>query len=66
MKARLGKLPVCGSAGEMRNGQGSNKHDKGQNNDERSAFGCAMTRMKEFFHGVSEGFTGTDKNNVVK
>ena len=50
--ARLGKLPVRGSAGEIRNGQGSNKHDKGENNDQRSAFGCAITRMKELFHGV--------------
>ena len=50
--ARLGKLPVGGSAGEIRNGQGSSKHDKGENNDQRSAFGCAITRMKELFHGV--------------
>ncbi len=48
----------------MRNGQGSNKYDKGQNNDERSAFGCAMTRMKELFHGVRVGLRGRDKNNV--
>jgi hypothetical protein len=49
---RLGKLPVRGTAGEMRKGQGSNKHNKGKNNDERSAFGCTITRMKELFHGV--------------
>ncbi len=40
--ARLGQLPVGGGAREMRNGQGSNKHYKGENNDERSAFRCAI------------------------
>jgi hypothetical protein len=52
VKARLGQLPVGGSAREMRNGQASNKDDKSENNDERSAFGGAITRMKELFHRV--------------
>src|SRR6266480_4069724 len=34
--ARLGKLAIGGSAGEMRKDQDSNNHDKGENNDERS------------------------------
>ena len=63
--ARLGKLPVGGSAGEIRKGQGSNKHDKGENNDERSAFGCAITRMKELFHGVRRVY-GRDKITFVQ
>jgi hypothetical protein len=50
VKARLGQLPVCGSAREMRKGQGRNNHDKSEDYDERSAFGCAIRRMKEFFH----------------
>jgi hypothetical protein len=53
--AGLGKLPVSGGAGEIRKAQGSNKDDKGENNDERSAFTCAITRMKEFFHGANNG-----------
>ena len=52
VKARLGKLPVRGGAGEIRESQGSSKHDKGENNDQRSAFRCAITRMEELFHGV--------------
>ena len=52
VKARLGQLPVRRSAREIRNGQDGNKDDKGENNDERSAFGGAITRMKELFHGV--------------
>jgi hypothetical protein len=57
--ARLGKLPVRGSAGEMHNGQGSNKHNKGKNYDERSAFGGAVTRMEESFHEV-KSFMGLE------
>src|SRR5262249_32979268 len=53
MVARLGKLPVCSGAREKRKTQGSNKHDKGQHNDQRSAFGFAVMRMKELFHGVT-------------
>ena len=52
VKAGLGKLPVRGGAGEIRESQGSSKHDKGENNDQRSAFRCAITRMEELFHGV--------------
>src|SRR5205814_8117057 len=63
--ARLGKLPVSRRSGEMRKGQGSNKHDKGENNDQRSAFSCAITRMKELFHGWG-GFTWTDKLTFVQ
>ena len=50
--ARLGKLPVCGSAGEICKAEASSKHDKGEDNDQRSAFRCAVARMKELFHGV--------------
>jgi hypothetical protein len=50
--ARLGKLPVRGSASEICKAQGSNKHHKGENNDERSAFSCVITRMEERFHGI--------------
>src|SRR5947199_7886085 len=50
--ARLGKLPVGGRAGEIRKGQDSNKHDKGENDNQRSAFRCAVTRLEELFHGV--------------
>src|SRR5437762_8786630 len=45
MVARLGKLPVGGSAGEIRNAQSSSKHDKGENDDQRSASRCAIRRM---------------------
>ena len=52
VKARLGKLPVRGSAGEIRDGQASNKHDKRKNNNERSAFRGAITRIeRNFFMG---------------
>jgi hypothetical protein len=50
--ARLGKLSVCGSACEIRKAEASSKHDKGEHNDQRSAFRCAATRMGKFFHGV--------------
>jgi hypothetical protein len=46
----LGKLPVGGSAGKIGKAEGSKKYDKGQNNDQRSAFGCANLRMTELFH----------------
>jgi len=59
MVARLGKLPVRDSAGEMHNGQGSNKHNKGKNYDERSAFGGGVTRMEESFHEV-KSFMGLE------
>ena len=49
MIARLGKLPVRGGAGEMHKGQGSNKHDKGENNDKRSAFRCAIDENEGTF-----------------
>src|SRR6266496_3529468 len=52
VKARLGKLPVGGGAGEIRKAQSSGNHHKGENNDQRSASGCAITRTKELFHGV--------------
>jgi hypothetical protein len=55
----LGKLPVCGSAGKIRKAQGGRKHDKGENNDECSAFRCATIRIKELFHGVKT-FTGLE------
>ena len=51
--ARLGKLPVGGGAGEIRKAQSSSKHDKGENNDQRSTFRCAVTRMEERFHRVN-------------
>ena len=47
--ARLGKLPVGGSAGEIRKAQGSSKHDKGENNDQRSAFRCAISENEGTF-----------------
>ena len=50
VRARLGKLPVCGSSGKIDKTEGSKKYDKGENNDERSAFGCANLRMTELFH----------------
>ena len=53
VRARLGKLPVSGSAGQVRESQRSSKHDKGENNDQRSAFRCAIMRTKELFHGVT-------------
>src|SRR5207244_2450835 len=37
---------------EIRKAQSSSEHDKGENNDECSAFRCAIMRMKELFHGV--------------
>jgi hypothetical protein len=45
----LGKLPVGGSAGKIGKAEGSKKYDKGENNDERSAFGCGILRT-ELFH----------------
>ena len=47
--ARLGKLPVSSSAGEIGKGQRSSEHDKGENNDQRSAFRCAIMRMQEYW-----------------
>src|SRR2546421_876510 len=49
---RLGKLPVGGSASEIRKAQATSKHDKSENNDQRSAFGCGVTRIDELFHAV--------------
>ena len=53
MVARLGKLPVGGSAAEIRKTQASSKHDKGENNDQRSAFRGAITKKEERFHRVN-------------
>ena len=62
--ARLSKLPVRVSAGEMHKCQGSNKYNKGKNDNERSAFGCAM-RIEELFHGVKT-FVGLEGLGDIK
>jgi hypothetical protein len=50
--ARLGKLPVGRGSGEISKAQSSSNHDKAENNNQRSAFRCAITRREELFHGV--------------
>ena len=49
--ARLGKLPIRGTAGKMRNGQRCNEHNKSKNNDECGASGRAIAGLDELFHG---------------
>ncbi|HEX5422428.1 MAG TPA: hypothetical protein VFW94_02685 [Candidatus Acidoferrales bacterium] len=62
--ARVGKLPVRGSTGEVRKAQRGGEHDKREDNDQRCAFGFNVTRMEEFVHRVKnlslelEGFQG--------
>ena len=58
--ARLGKLPVARRAGEIRKAQSSSNHDKAENNNQRSAFRCAITRIEELFHGVKT-FIGLER-----
>src|SRR5436190_23018976 len=52
VEARLGELPVSGSAREIGHGEAGNEHYKGENNDKGSALGRATRRMRQSIHGV--------------
>src|SRR5437867_12778574 len=48
----MGKLSVGGCARHVGQGQACQKHNECKNNHQSGAFGCAITRMEEIFHGV--------------